>query len=89
MPFVAAIPQPWLAFVTILVALGVFGHQGAVPHLVEFTRTSVAKLRYAALDALDRLDPDDLEERIGHLARDEQSWIRYRYQTVVARRSGP
>jgi hypothetical protein len=75
--------------VALTAALGHFDHPEALRHLVEQTRTADPELRYAALDALARLDPAGLEGLAGHLGRDDQSWIRHRYQLVVSRRAGP
>ncbi len=75
--------------VAIVVALGAFAAEDVVEHLVELTRTSSPDLRYAALEALDRVDPADLGTVLGHFAREEQGWVRYRYQAILNRIEAP
>ena len=69
--------------------LGRYGDDESVRHLVELTNAEAPELRYAALDALARLQPPGLDPLVGHLGRDDQGWIRHRYQLVTARRPGP
>ncbi|GJM20835.1 MAG: hypothetical protein DHS20C15_07500 [Planctomycetota bacterium] len=63
-----------------------YGHPDSVALLSEALHDESPAVRMAALEALDELDPNDLLQRLAPLARDKATWIRHRYDAVLARR---
>ncbi|MGQ0553497.1 MAG: protein kinase domain-containing protein [Planctomycetota bacterium] len=71
--------------IALIEALRAFGDIAAVGVLADETRDSDPDVRYAALDALDALDPPDLGALVLHLAEDPEAWIVERQAAVRQR----
>ncbi len=59
----------------LLAALGALGQEGAVPFVAAASHDTDPAIRMAALDALERLDPPELDALLSHLANDPEPWL--------------